>query len=174
MNARLTKEYSVPKDIFAEGYDAFQKKYIFPRRNIQITVYLILSAVWTAVSVYAGFEGKIQYMAYLLIVFFLAMAVKSWHNPLKQRESIMSAFEMIGDTVYNVEFYGESVEFSTISQGEVENPPPEKTVINFDENYSLLEYERFFLLFSGKELFYILPKEIFSESEIEIIRKTAK
>lgn len=47
-------------------------------------------------------------------------------------------------------------------------------MIPFDENYSLLEYEGFFLIFSGKELFYIVPKAQFSLDELEIIRKTGK
>ena len=51
---------------------------------------------------------------------------------------------------------------------------PEKSVIKLDESYGLLEYEKFFLLMEGKKVFYILPKEGFSEEELEIVRGTKK
>lgn len=51
-----------------------------------------------------------------------------------------------------------------------EEPLPEKSRIPFDENFSVLEYEKFFLMFSGKTVFYIIPKENFSENETEILR----
>lgn len=50
---------------------------------------------------------------------------------------------------------------------------PEKSRLNTKENYSLLEYDEYFLLVQGKEVFYILPKAGFSEDELEIIRKTS-
>ena len=39
-------------------------------------------------------------------------------------------------------------------------------------SYKILEYDEYFLLMQGKEIFYILPKAGFSEDELEIIRKT--
>ena len=51
---------------------------------------------------------------------------------------------------------------------------PEKSVINFDSGYKLLEYEKYFLLMQGKQMFYILPKEGFSEEELKIVRDTEK
>lgn len=56
---------------------------------------------------------------------------------------------------------------------EAEELMPEKTRLNTKENYSLLEYDEYFLLMQGKEIFYILPKAGFSEDELEIIRKTS-
>lgn len=50
------------------------------------------------------------------------------------------------------------------------DPLPEKTRINVDEGFQLMEYDRFFLMLAGKEMFYILPKEGFSESELKIVR----
>ncbi len=56
---------------------------------------------------------------------------------------------------------------------EAEELMPEKSRLNTKENYSLLEYDEYFLLMQGKEVFYILPKAGFSEDELEIIRKTS-
>lgn len=56
---------------------------------------------------------------------------------------------------------------------ETEELMPEKSRLNTKENYSLLEYDEYFLLMQGKEVFYILPKAGFSEDELEIIRKTS-
>lgn len=56
---------------------------------------------------------------------------------------------------------------------EAEELMPEKSRLNTKENYSLLEYDEYFLLMQGKEIFYILPKAGFSEDELEIIRKTS-
>lgn len=56
---------------------------------------------------------------------------------------------------------------------EAEELMPEKSRLNTKENYSLLEYDEYFLLIQGKEVFYILPKAGFSEDELEIIRKTS-
>ena len=54
------------------------------------------------------------------------------------------------------------------------SPLPEKTRIDINEDYQPLEYDDFFLLMQGKQMFYIIPKEGFTEPEIEIIRNTGK
>ena len=54
------------------------------------------------------------------------------------------------------------------------DPLPEKTRINIDENFQLIEHDDFFMLLKGKEMFYVLPKEYFSEDELEIVRKLKK
>lgn len=51
---------------------------------------------------------------------------------------------------------------------------PEKSRINTDDGYRLLEYDNFFLLMQDKKVFYILPKTGFSEDELQIIRDTDK
>ena len=56
----------------------------------------------------------------------------------------------------------------------IADPLPEKTRINVDEGFQLMEYDRFFLIMSGTDMLYILPKEGFSEAELEIVRKTKK
>ena len=61
-------------------------------------------------------------------------------------------------------------ENSTEDSGEDDPPPPEPTRIPVDESLSVLEYESFFLIIYGKAVFYIVPKDGFTEPEQDILR----
>ena len=54
------------------------------------------------------------------------------------------------------------------------DPLPEKTRLEINENFQLLEYSSFFLLMPGKEMLYILPKDGFSEEELKTVREIKK
>ena len=125
----------------------------------------------------------------MLIVICAALAAREWYNPRKLRSHLLETVKAMGEVTYRIGVADDRIEISTaevpdaetsaedgteIDGDEAEELLPEKTVIPFDENYSLLEYEGFFLIFSGKELFYIVPKAQFSLDELEIIRKTGK
>ncbi len=186
-NYRLEKEYTIPFEIFREGYTEFQKKFVFPQANITSLAFIILAGVF----VFAVIQDNSQYFAYLLIMVCLAMAVRQWYNPRKLRRNLFDVFKTMEKTVYKIGIGDGFADISTISEGNVENsvdnpdgeqeeeeeeeePLPEKSRIPFDENFSLLEYDNFFLMFSGKTVFYIIPKNCFSESENEIIRELKK
>ncbi len=181
-NYRLEKEYTVPFEIFREGYTEFQKKYVFPQANVTALAFIILAGVF----VFAVVQDNSQYFAYLLIMVCLAMAVRQWYNPRKLRNNLFDVFRTMEETVYKIGVGDGFVDISTVSEGNVENsvdeeqaedeeepeeePLPEKSRIPIDESFSLLEYDRFFLIFSGKTVFYIIPKKDFSENELEILR----
>lgn len=180
-NYRLEKEYTIPFEIFREGYTEFQKKFVFPHANVTALAFLILAAMF----VVAVIQDASQYFAYLLIMVCLAMAVRQWYNPRKLRQNLFDVFKTMEETVYRIGIGDNFIDISTVSEGNVENSAeesdedneeyeeeslPEKSRIPFDENFSLLEYDRFFFIFSGKTIFYIVPSECFSESELEIIR----
>ncbi|MDE6102671.1 MAG: YcxB family protein [Ruminococcus sp.] len=177
-NYRLEKEYKIPFEIFREGYTEFQKKFIFPKANVTAVVFILLAVIF----VVAVIQDASQYFAYLLIMICLAMAVRQWYNPRKLRQNLFDTFQTMSETVYRIGIGNNFADISTVSDGKVENsvdiedeeykeePLPEKSRIPCDENFSLLEYDRFFLMFSGTEIFYIVPKDSFSESELDIIR----
>ena len=114
------------------------------------------------------------------------MAVRQWYNPRKLRNNLFDVFRTMEETVYRIGVGDGFIDISTVSEGNVENsvdeeqaedeeepeeePLPEKSRIPIDESFSLLEYDRFFLIFSGKTVFYIIPKKDFSENELEILR----
>lgn len=184
-NYKLEKEYTIPFETFMDGYTAFQKKFVYPRSYVLMAVFVILAIVFAA----AVIEDKSQYIAYMLIVICAALAAREWYNPRKLRSHLLETVKAMGEVTYRIGVADDRIEISTaevpdaetsaedgteIDGDEAEELLPEKTVIPFDENYSLLEYEGFFLIFSGKELFYIVPKAQFSLDELEIIRKTGK
>ena len=180
-NYRLEKEYTIPFEIFREGYTAFQKKFVFPQANVISLAFLLLAVIF----VFAIVQDKSQYFAYLLLMVCIAMAVRQWYNPRKLRSNLFETLQTMEETVYKISVGDKCVYISTVCTQQVEisdnnqtdsdedcTPElfPEKSCINFDENFSMLEYEKFFLMFSGKTVFYIIPKENFSENELEILR----
>ena len=184
-NYKLEKEYKIPFEIFKKGYTAFQKKFIYPKTYIYTAIFIIIAVVFIA----AVIEDKSQYIAYMLIVISVAMAVRQWYNPRKLRSELFDTVKAMGEPVYKIGVAKEYVDISTVNSNSVESKEseeassyddeeqyelPEKTRIQIDNNYDFLEYDEFFLLFSGKELFYIVPKSSFDEEELKIIRNTAK
>lgn len=173
-NYRFEKEYTISAEIFREGYTAFQKKFVFPQANITALAFLMLAGVF----VFAVIDDNSQYFAYLLIMVCLAMAVRQWYNPRKLKANLFESFHETENAVYKISVAEKYIDISTVSTGEsvetVENSEteelPEKSRIPIDNNFSVLEYEKFFLIFSGKSIFYIIPKENFSADEIEILR----
>lgn len=167
-NYLFEKNYSVPFEIFREGYTAFQKKFVFPQANVTAVAFLILAGVF----VFAVIDDNSQYFSYLLVFICLAMAVRQWYNPRKLRANLFESFRETENSVYRISVAEKYVDISTVSTGEdSENEDlPEKSRIPVDENFSLLEYDKYFLIFSGKSIFYIIPKENFSGNEIEILK----
>ena len=162
------KNYSVPFEIFREGYIEFQKKFVFPQANLTAVAFLILAGVF----IFSVIEDNSQYFAYLLIFVCLAMAVRQWYNPRKLRSNLFESFHLTENAVYRISVTEKYVDISTVSTSEEseDDDLPEKSRIPIDENFSVLEYDKYFLIFSGKVIFYIIPKENFSANENEILR----
>ncbi|MDE6833971.1 MAG: YcxB family protein, partial [Ruminococcus sp.] len=160
--------YSIPSEIFREGYIEFQKKFVFPQANITAIAFLILAVVF----IFAVIDDNSQYFAYLLIFVCLAMAVRQWYNPRKLRSNLFESFHLTENAVYRISVAENYVDISTVSTGEESGNEdlPEKSRIPIDENFSVMEYNKYFLIFSGKTIFYIIPKENFSENENKILR----
>ena len=68
------------------------------------------------------------------------------------------------------ENYSNDPEEDELKYNEEYDPMPEKTTLAINDDLKALEYDKYFLIVSGKRMFYILPKEGFSEEENEIIR----
>ncbi|MDE6679487.1 MAG: YcxB family protein [Ruminococcus sp.] len=174
-NYRLEREYTIPFETFRDGYTAFQKKFVFPQTNVTAIAFIILAVVFIVSII----QDTSQYFAYLLVMVCLAMAVRQWYNPRKLRRNLFESFQYMKKNVYRISISDGYADISTVfiqKDGDLEDeeceqePLPEKSRIPFDENFSMLEYEKFFLMFSGKTVFYIIPKENFSENELEILR----
>ena len=177
----LEKEYSISADTFREAYRAYQKKYVYLKNYIFMALFLILAADF----IYAAFKDTSNYFAYILIVLCLALAFREWYNPRKIRRSLVDTVQEMGDLVYKIGIGDSFVDISTVSapddiedtedeENETDNSEdaiPEPTRIPMDDKMKLLEYNDFFLLLYGKQVFYIIPKKEFNEKECEVIRK---
>lgn len=190
------KNYRISADILREGFIAYQKKYVYPKSYALMAVFLVLALNF----VYGAVKAPDNYFAYIMIVICLALAVREWYNPRKIRRTIIEAMQETGEQEYKITVGDGFAEFSTIEHGNVENivetseseidstellTSQRENVENPDEefipptrinaeNLKILEYNRFFLFVDGKAVFYIVPKENFSESEMEIIRNIDK
>lgn len=185
-NIKLTKEYSLKSDILLEGCKAYQKKFVYPRAYILILVFLALAANF----VYGALKAPDNYLAYLLIMFCLALAFREWYNPRRLRRSIIEGFAESSETVYRLEIGENELRISTVYQdegeetelsesgeddsGEYEEEAPEATVLPVDDRLAIIEKERLFLIIQGKSVYYIVPKSGFSEEELEIVRSMIK
>lgn len=182
-NYRLIKDYKIPYELFREAYHSYQKKYIYPKSYIFMAIFFILAADF----IIAAVKEPSNKLVYLLIFVCIAFAFREWFNPRKIRNSIVDTVKELGEPTYRIGVADDYVEISTIDNGSVENfaadpeideleyneeydPMPEKTTLAINDELKILEYDRYFLLMSGKRMFYILPKEGFSEGELEIIR----
>jgi hypothetical protein len=185
-NYKLEKVYKVPHETFKEAYKAFQKKYVYPKSIIFTILFLILAADF----VYAAVKAPDNKLVYLLIMVCIAFAFREWYNPRRLFLNISETMKALGEPEYKMGIADDHIDISTVSlpdeDGEENDeedtdltdlpdefdPMPEKTVVKLDDSYGLLEYEKFFLIMEGKKMFYILPKEGFSEKELEIVRGT--
>ena len=190
-NYKLEKEYKVPADTFRDAYLEFQKKYVYPKSYIYMAVFSVIAVALIVFGILAMHDAskKQKYIMYLAFAVACVFAFREWYNPRKMRRSLTDSVRALGEPVYKIGVGDKFVDISTVSDdlsniieteedGDEEkadditetDPLPEKTRINVDEGFQLMEYEKFFLMLAGKEMFYILPKDGFSESELKIVR----
>lgn len=167
----LEKKYNIPIEIFSAGYRAYQRKFADTRRYFFTAEFLIL----TANFVYGAVKDSDNYFAYILIVICLALAFREWFNPVKMRKSVIESYGQLGDPVYCLTVTEDEITIETeneITEEAEEAPQPARLPVN--DELRLLEYDDFFLIVYGKQVFYIVPKTDFTETELEIIRKINK
>lgn len=194
-NIKLEKIYSLSPDLFRDGFRAYQKKFVYPKSYLLMAVFLILALNF----VYGAVNAPDNYLAYIMIVACLALMVREWFNPRRIRRIMTDTVRDIGTQQYKFTLADGFAEFSTIEHGNVENSAettetsesstelstiqPEN-VENFNEpappsvipaeRLRILEYDSFFLFLDGKAMFYIVPKDNFSDEEISLVRNLDK
>lgn len=181
-NYRLEKEYKLSHDIFRDAYREFQKKNVYPKSYFFMALFIVIAVIY----IIAAIKDPSSTLAYVLILVCIALAVREWYNPRKARANMIEAVKALGEVTYKLGVGDTYVDISTIDTGDVENSAdneeeiseeneerqlPEKTRIPLDNNFSVQEYSEFFILYSGKEVFYIVPKAGFTEYELELVRE---
>lgn len=176
-NYKLEKEYTISYDLFRKAYREFQKKNVYPKSYLFMGLFLVIGVIYIA----AAIEDPSSTLSYVLIFLCFALAFREWYNPRKMRRNIVDTVREMGELRYGLHIDDENVEFSTLPIDDVENSGddednepeelPEATVIPINGELSVQEYDEFFLLYQGKRNFYIIPKEGFTEYELETVRE---
>ena len=187
-NYKLEKEYKVPAKLFSEAYLEFQKKFVYPKTRVYTALFAAAAVVifiFGAAAMNDATDTK-KYLTYLAFMIACALAVREWYNPRKRRRNFTESVRTLGEPVYRIGIADKFVDISTVSDDledlpdeEKEDaldddPLPEKTRLEINDSFQLLEYDSFFLLIPGKEMLYILPKEGFSEEELKTVREIKK
>lgn len=175
-NCKLKKQYKLDFDTFRSGYEYFQKKNVYPRSYLFMAIYLILVVIY----VLAAVKNPQNSFIYILLFLCLALAFREWYNPRKLRRTLIETFREMGDMTCEIKIDDKQIEISTLEDGNVENSEdteeveelPEAAVIPLDSDISLSECEKFFLLYIGKITFYIIPKDSWSEAELDVLRSS--
>lgn len=185
-NIRLVKEYDLTYDTFKEAYNIHQKKKVYPKSYLFIAMYVLIAVIFIIKTISDG-----SLFGYVVIFIALGFAAIEWYTPRKIKASLFETYKAMGDTRYRFEIGGECVIFSTVDKDsvgnsvqedtayncdgeadeEAENELPEKTVIPINDDLSVIEYDRFFLFYVQKRVFYIVPKEGFTEYDLETVRE---
>ncbi len=190
----LSKEYSIPKEMFADAFRDFQKKYSYPK-NIIMTAAFAFIAISYIISLIRDPENSICMLIITVCIFLIAGI---WINMLVIRKNLMNAVEGIQNDIYIAELFENSITISTSDMPEQDNKDDVKsdqsdneedffeekesesvndgivkTVIEFSkDNVHVLEKKYYFIIYLVKKNFYILPKEKFTSDEMSILRKS--
>lgn len=191
-NYKLEKEYKLTYEIFREGYTQFQKKNVYPKSYIFMTIFFIIGVIY----IIAAFKDPSNKMAYALIFVSLALSFREWYNPRKIRRNFLDTVKSMEEMNYKIQVADEWIDISTVQNEVVENSEnptdetknneesevieeieeelPKKTRISLNDDISIQEYENFFLLLIQKMSFYIIPKKGWESSELDVIREIGK
>ena len=169
--------YGVPAEQMAEGYRAFQKKFL--RRGFWIRLVLFCLADFLGVAIWRFVNGRsVNSMTYVLIVLCAALLFVLWYNPKKARNSVLNAAKQLERDRYTVTFRAHDLVIRTIlppqeapeedeaeaSAQEQELPP--NSVLPYGE-LTVSEQQAYYLLFFKKECIYIISKSAFSAEQLQ-------
>lgn len=187
----VSKEYNIPKEMFGDAFRDFQKKYSYPKNIIMTAVFLIIAAMYTVSLV----RDPSNSVCMMIIIVCLFLSAGIWINTLVIRKNLMSAVEGIENDIYKADVYEDRVVISTSDMpdenekesvesekseddffaekeaGGSQNGPAE-TVISFvNDSVEILEKKDYFIVYLVKRNFYVIPKQIYTDDELEILRK---
>ncbi|MDE5946833.1 MAG: hypothetical protein K2G63_06000 [Oscillospiraceae bacterium] len=187
----LEKEYRIPFEFFEKSFTQWQKKFVYPKTYIISILFLILGVVYIISAV----KDSSNVMSYVLSALCLGLSAVNWYNPKKAKTSLLNAVKLMEDETYKMTVFETFIEISTIIQENSENNNLDESEDKADENnekelfgdelpeviessklyfnngLKVLEYDEYFIIYQVKELYYVVPKLNFTESELEIFRK---
>lgn len=179
----VEKKYSIPYDMFGRAFDAFQKKYVYPRNTV-MAIILLLAAIANIISIVRGNSSTI---GYVLVLVCLALAFVNWYNPKKLKKNLMESIKGIENDVYRLKIMPDKLIIGTVIElieeeekpkeeyEEVfdDTPQPEQiadTEIYLTKDVDVNEKPEFFMVYLKRAMFYVIPKKDFSEEEITVMQ----
>lgn len=175
----LEKEYKIPFELFEKSFTQWQKKFVYPKTYIVSGLFLVLAVVYI-ISIIKVPSNK---FAYILTALCLALAVINFYNPKKIKRNLLETVKTMEDETYKMTLYETFIEISTLIQSEEQeddnekeifgDSPPEtleSTKLYFNNGLKVMEHEEYFIIYQVKELYYVLPKYVFSEEELNTLR----
>jgi hypothetical protein len=179
----LEKQYTIPFALFRKAFTAFQKRFVYPRNYAVMAILLIVSGIY-AYFVVNGSESDRPFYC-MIILLCLVLCAFQWYNPRKIRRNLMQGVREIEDDLYRLRIYRDYLEIGTMLPEEAlpeadresdalfEDAPQENftgTRIYYNKDMRVVEYAEFFMIYQKKVMFYVVPKNAFSEQEQEIMR----
>lgn len=178
----LEKSYQIPYALFKKSFTAFQKKFVYPRNYLTMGILALIIGIYIYFVINGTDEQRPLYFMVILVCIILIGF--QWYSPRKIRRNLMLAVKEIEQDHYRIRIYPEYLEIGTLLPPE-DKPPesssddlfddtPEEdfsgTRIYYNRNLHVTEYVDFFMIYQTKTMFYVLPKAVFSEEELEIMR----
>lgn len=192
---KLTREYAISLDLFEKAFVAYQKKFVYPRNWVITLILLVVIGIY----VHAALQDPENMVSYILIMMSAAVIFITWFNVKKIRRNLMNSVRELEDDRYRLTITEEGFLLRTLlpeapaaaEEAEAElkektdesedkngfNPvfgedtfdeiPPSEFL--FTQNIRVKEYEEFYSLYLEKGMFYVIPKNAFSEEELREI-----
>lgn len=179
----LEKQYHIPLELFRKAFIAFQRRYVYPRNGAVMAIFLLAFGIYAYFVVTGAESDRPVYC--MIALFCLLMCGLQIFNPLKIRRNLMAAIKEIEEDLYQLRLYPEYLEIGTILPEEelseeekeadalFEDAPEENftgTRIYYNKAMHVTEHSEFFMIYQKKSMFYVMPKNAFTEEEIEIMR----
>lgn len=179
----LEKKYSIPYDMFGRAFDAFQKRFVYPRNNVLAAILLIAAAV----NVLSIVMGESSAIGYVLVMACIALAFVNWYNPKKLKRNLMESIRGIENDVYRLKILPDKLIIGTVLEPLPEEgkpkeeyeevfedaPVPEEiadTEIYLTKDVYVMDKPEFFMVYLKRAMFYVIPKKDLTEEEITVMQ----
>ena len=108
--------------MFGRAFDAFQKRFVYPRNNVMAVILLIAAAF----NIWAIVKGKSSAIGYVLVMACIALAFVNWYNPKKLKRNLMESIKGIEGDVYRLKLLPDKLVIGTVLEPLPEEEKPKE------------------------------------------------
>lgn len=179
----LRKQYHIPVEMFRNAFVAFQRKFVYPRNYVMMGIFLLAGVIYAWQVTQCSEQQRPIYC--MIVVFCILMIGFQWYHPRKVRRNLMDAVKELEEDLYEFRLFPEYLEIGTIlpedelteeqvqADALFEDEAQENfsgTRLHYSKSMKVMEYKDFFIVYMVKVNFYVIPKNAFTEEEIELLR----